>query len=410
MKKTLSLICVLATILVACTKENSTSTPFIEVDQENISMDFEGGSVNIKVTSNVATETVIKYENGEKWIFLTPKKLKGNGVLSFTFEKYLDYDSERRAIATISGDGIEKTINILQTGRPKPVATDLDLDIYNVYSDVEGGSYTVNVATAGEWTATSDSPDWCSVENGGAMGVGAFKIIVSESTDFQYRTANVKVVSGELERNVFVQHVGTKIGDLVWANSNVDEPDTFGKNCEVRGKLYQWNSKNGFPSYSANDHGDPDTIVPGYVGGPVDSMSETWTEENDPCPDGWRVPSWDEVKTLIGAEETTPKFWFDYWMANGMSVAGAYVGLDRTLMEAECKKGSLNGAIFIPQAGRIDRDTCTQYDWWDVCIWTSTNVGQTWDMHGVWMNGNQDYSVTDWFGSMSAMSVRCVKK
>lgn len=400
------LFCACAGLLLSC---NKTVTPSLETDTETITATTDGGDFNVKVTCNVSTTVGIVYETGDGWISLMPKVLSGDGTLLFRISKFLDYDAVRSATATITGDGVRKEIKITQNGRPKPVATALDLDVYNIYSDVEGGSYSVSVATAGEWNAVSDE-EWCTVENGTAIGVGQFTVKVAESTDYQYRTANVKVTSGTLERTVFVQHVGTKIGELVWANANVDDPDTFGRNCQVRGKLYQWNSKTGYPSYSANDHGDPDKVVPGFTGGAVDSHSETWTEENDPCPDGWRVPTWDELKTLIGSNLPTPTFWFDYWMDNGMEVAGAYVGLDREVMKTECGPGHMNGAIFIPQAGTIDRDKCTQENWWSVVLWTSTNVGQTWDMHGIWLDGNNNCGVDGWYGSMSGLSVRCVKK
>ncbi len=399
------LLCVCAGVLLSC---NKSEDPALETDVDRIEATSDGGNFNVKVSCNVATDTEITYESGDGWIFLMPKVLKGNGTLLFQISKFLDYDATRTATATISGDGVKKTIVISQTGRPKPVATDLDLSVYNIYADVEGVETTVSVSTAGEWTAVSDA-DWCKVENGSAIGIGEFKVKVEESTDYKYRTANVKVKAGSLERTVFVQHVGTKIGDVVWANSNVDDPDTFGKNCQVRGKLYQWNAKVGYPSYSANDKGDTETVVPGFVGGAKDVHSETWTEENDPCPEGWRVPTKSEFETLLAIDQATPKFWFDYWMANGMSVAGAYVGLDRELMKSECGPGNLNGAIFIPQAGLINRDSCKQEDWWDAALWTATNVGQTWDMWGLWMNGNGDYGFS-WYGSASGLSVRCVLK
>ena len=406
-----NILCILAMagFTLACKPGDKPSgAASIELDQEEITTDFNGGTYNIKVTANIPTKTTITYSEGDGWIFLTPAVLKGDGVLSFQISKFLDYDVTRTATATIEGSGVTKKITIKQDGRPKPQATELDLDKYNVYADVEGGSYEITVSTAGDWTAISSAPEWCSVSDGSAIGVGKFTITVSESTDYKYRTAEVKVVAGQLERTVLVQHVGTKIGDIVWANANVDDPDTFGRNCEVRGKLYQWNQKIGFPSYSADDHGDPDTIVPGYTGGAVDSHSETWTEENDPCPDGWRVPTMAELKALIG--ENGQNFYFDYWKTMGMSVAGVYAGIDKETIKAECKKGHLNGAIFIPQAGRINRDTCKQDNWWNVMLWSCENVGQTWDMHGVWLDGEQGYNFEDWHGSMEALSVRCVLK
>lgn len=420
MKKTLFACLACVGILLSCTKENETpSNPTLTTDMEAINVDSEGGSVNLKVTANVGTTTTITYDSGDGWITLMPKVLKGDGVLAFTFSKFLDYDATRTAKATIKGDGVEKVIPITQTGRPKPVATELDLDKYNVYADVIGGSFDIAVATAGEWTATSDA-DWCTVENGTALGVGTFTIKVAKSEDYQYRTANVKVTSGSLERTVFVQHVGTKIGDIVWANANVDQPDTFGETCETLGLLYQWNTKKGYPSYTVqntNDtgcSGDTGTVVPGFEGGAVDAMAEKWAEENDPCPDGWRVPTHEELKKLIG-DDAPPanKFTVDFWKLQGMAVSGAFCGLDREIMKAECTRGNLNGAIFIPIAGKVNRDTGTQDEWWNVMLWSSECVGQTWDMFGIWMcsaNDSDAYGTGVWYGSKTAMSVRCVKK
>lgn len=394
-----------AAMFAACESEETQS---LEVDVETLTATTDGGEFNVKVQSNVATKTTVEYQDGSGWVFLMPSYLKGDGTILFQIGKFLDYDAERKAVATIVGDGVRKEITITQTGRPKPEATDLDLDIYNVYADVEGGTFPIAVATAGEWFAESDA-DWCTIEDGTAIGVGTFKINVSESTDYRYRTANVTVKAGSLERKVYVQHVGTKIGELVWANANVDDPDTFGKNSAVRGQLYQWNSKKGYPTYSANDHGEYDGVIPGFETGAKDTMTDKWAEENDPCPDGWRVPTLDEFKVLLGLDEPTKRFWFDYWMTNGMPVAGAYVGLDPAVMQTDCGPGHMGGAIFIPQAGSISRDSGKQENWWGAELWTGSNVGQTWDMWGIWMDGNQNIG-TSWYGSMFGRSVRCVLK
>lgn len=372
-------------------------------------MDFEGGSLNIKVSCNVETLTTVYYEEGDGWIFVLPRHLWGDGTLSITVDRYSGMDADRHAVARIVGQGVEKEIRFTQTHKPKPVATDLDLDRMNIYADVEGGNWTVGVSTAADWTATSPA-SWCKITGGTGRGVGEFTVTVEPSTDYQYRTAEVSVKSGTLERILLVQHVGTRIGNAVWANANVDDPDTFGANCEVRGKLYQYNSKVAYPSYAANDHASSTDPVPGFVTGEFDVMSETWKEENDPCPDGWRVPTIDELAELIGAGQPTPRFWFDYWMLKERSVAGAYVGLDRIILQDEVTKDDMMGAIFIPQTGRIDRMSGVMNDWWDVALWSCTNVGQTWDMHYVWMNGNQDYSITDWAGSRFGQGVRCIKK
>lgn len=403
--KYLILIFAAALLAAACDKTSSAIT----TDQEEINVDFEGGSVNLKVTCGTESLTTVTYEEGDGWVFTLPRHLWGSGIITFTIDRYSGMDTDRHAVATIVSKGAEKAIRITQTHKPKPVATDLDLDRENIYADVEGGSWTIGVTTAGDWTATSSVP-WCTVSSGSGTGTGSFGITVARSTDYQYRTAEILVRSGSLERTLLVQHVGTRIGDAVWANANVDEPDTFGENCEVRGKLYQYNSKVPYPCYAANDHASSTDPVPGFITGEFDVMSETWAEENDPCPDGWRVPSIDELSALIGAGQPSPRFWFDYWMQKERSVAGVYAGLDRIILQDEVTKDDMKGAIFIPQTGRIDRFTGVMNDWWDVALWSCTNVGQTWDMHYVWMNGNQDYSITDWAGSRFGQGVRCIKK
>ncbi|MCQ2142813.1 MAG: BACON domain-containing protein [Bacteroidales bacterium] len=404
MKKLFQAGILLLAFAVACEKTPSTE---IITDKDIIQIGFEGGKDRIHVDCESATKTTIKYETGEGWIFLMPTYLKpGGGWLDFQINRFNVIGETRTAVAEIvAGDNV-KSIQITQSGKAQPEATDLDLDKYNVYAEVEGGSFDIEVTAATAWTATCDE-SWLTIKNGSSASSGKFTIEVPASEDFAYRAATVKVSLGQITREVLVQHGGVRICDRVWATSNGDDPDTFTQCCDERGKLYQYNSKVGFPSYSADDHGDTETVVPGFEGGQVDVHSEVWAEEYDPCPAGWRVPSKSEFEALLSiGTSTTPYFYFDFYKAQGMAVAGAFVGLDREILK-ECTKADMQGAIFIPQAGMINRDDCKQGDWWDAAVWTATNVGQTWDMWGLWLNGNQDYGFA-WWGSRTGASVRCV--
>ena len=86
------------------------------------------------------------------------------------------------------------------------------------------------------------------------------------------------------------------IADACWAMSNVGAPGTFVDNSEDKGMLYQWNRKIG---WSATN---PRTSSPaGQSWNSVSSSDSVWEAANDPCPDGFRVPTDTEIQNLISA-------------------------------------------------------------------------------------------------------------
>jgi uncharacterized protein (TIGR02145 family) len=96
------------------------------------------------------------------------------------------------------------------------------------------------------------------------------------------------------------------INGVVWATRNVDAPGTFAACPESYGMFYQWNRNIGWSSIDplVNSNGGTtwDTSAPGTPSG------DEW--ENDPSPAGWRVPTYDEINTLldtdkVSQEETT---------------------------------------------------------------------------------------------------------
>ncbi|MDE5639989.1 MAG: gliding motility-associated C-terminal domain-containing protein [Odoribacter sp.] len=81
---------------------------------------------------------------------------------------------------------------------------------------------------------------------------------------------------------------GVLINDVCWAESNVDEPGTFAATPEVWGMLYQWNRKKGWPTKQPTSEWTNHS-----------SNGERWETINDPCPKGWRVPTIEELETLL---------------------------------------------------------------------------------------------------------------
>ena len=90
---------------------------------------------------------------------------------------------------------------------------------------------------------------------------------------------------------------GVVINGIRWATRNVDMPGTFAATPESFGMLFQWNRRKG---WNVRDErmGVWDSSVPTGV---------EWEIENDPCPEGWRVPTADELRSLqdAGSEWTS---------------------------------------------------------------------------------------------------------
>jgi uncharacterized protein (TIGR02145 family) len=81
---------------------------------------------------------------------------------------------------------------------------------------------------------------------------------------------------------------GVCLGGLMWAKYNVDEPGTFATSNALHGKIYKFGRKQAYPSMGAGTW-------------TVTAIDERgwWTEDNDPCPEGWRMPSLLDMQNLI---------------------------------------------------------------------------------------------------------------
>jgi hypothetical protein len=84
------------------------------------------------------------------------------------------------------------------------------------------------------------------------------------------------------------------INGVRWATCNVDQPGTFAGSPESPGMFYQWNRKKGWPAT-------------GSVTGWDNSLptGDSWEKENDPSPTGYRVPTYDEIKTLLDTDKVS---------------------------------------------------------------------------------------------------------
>ena len=116
---------------------------------------------------------------------------------------------------------------------------------------------------------------------------------------------------------------GVKINGVIWAPCNVDAPGSFAAKPEDPGMFYQWNRKKAWPA--TGEVTGWDTTIP---------EGSAWEKSNDPSPAGWRVPTLDEIKTLLDTEKVTNE-WITLNGVNGRKFT------DRTSGKS----------IFLPAAG-----------------------------------------------------------
>ena len=124
---------------------------------------------------------------------------------------------------------------------------------------------------------------------------------------------------------------GVLINGVVWATCNVDMPGTFASQPNKAGMFYQWNRNIGWSS--------TDPLVNSNGGTTWDDSTPTgnsWEPENDPCPNGWRLPTHAEQESLINSGS----FWGEL-----DGVSGRYYGYYGS---------SSDQRVFFPAAGFRD--------------------------------------------------------
>ena len=80
---------------------------------------------------------------------------------------------------------------------------------------------------------------------------------------------------------------GVLIDGVFWSEYNVDAPGTFTPTPEAFGMFYQWNSNVPIA------HGETMRIK--------DITEPVWEDANNPCPDGWRIPTLEETERLFSS-------------------------------------------------------------------------------------------------------------
>lgn len=191
---------------------------------------------------------------------------------------------------------------------------------------------------------------------------------------------------------------GVEINGVVWATRNVNAPGTFTKKPTDAGMLYQWNRKVGWSMV------DPVKATDGreeWNGSGAREMSRNqgskWLPENDPCPNGWRVPTSDEIAKLCRAKNVNSE-----WIKETVTSAGRKF--------TDNKNGN---SIFIPvtafrasKTGRLSNEMMRSTDDGYGEYWSSSSQG---DYADGWRFNDQNIFAKVPSIWTNAQSIRCVR-
>jgi len=136
------------------------------------------------------------------------------------------------------------------------------------------------------WTSSDASV--ASVENGVVTANSVGNATITASAGDKTATCVVTVTS-----NPFYD-AGVVINGVKWATRNVDDFGTFAPTPESLGMFYQWNRQKAWAATGSVTGWDSS-----YPTG------NTWAAENDPCPNGWRVPTSAEIESLLNTTYVT---------------------------------------------------------------------------------------------------------
>ena len=218
----------------------------------------------------------------------------------------------------------------------------------------DGGTYELTVTGNESWTAkltesNSSAQDWCTLSATSGTGKTVITLTVKPSTSFVKNRSLLIEVSGDnttlksrvLQETMVLGEDEILINGMVWSTKNVGSPGTFVISPDEIGQLYQFNRKVGYPTGPQDD--------PAPANWPADYTNDNtnWLTENDPSPEGWRVPTtqemaalWEKGATWVTAAQT------------GFKIDGIIIGVDEATAKRATKDNLKQlGCLFLPQSG-----------------------------------------------------------
>ena len=355
----------------------------------------------------VTDGTVKAGQTGHFYITTTPFGMTAGSELTVTVtasgEDYIVKKNMERDVTFAPGK-----VNHVTNIAVSPVASVSVIPEYIAPSFVSG-SFDISVEADGVWTATQTegSESWLHLSETSGDSDATVSVTLDALTgDSNVQTAYVTFSTADRKAVLTVQHgYAQQIGDLVWAKANVGEPDMFASSPDDPGLLYQYGSKVGWNR--ENPEQAPEGMPLGDKSGPA-----VWTEENDPCPEGWRVPTREEMESLVGASHESVTFGWVETSQSGFLVNGAVLGLENSVAKT-ATKDNMNGGIFLPCSGNRNMSHGKYQNGHMATMTTATRTNaNNWDSYKLTITSDTEYVLPcdnwGWDGTNAALPVRCI--
>ena len=176
------------------------------------------------------------------------------------------------------------------------------------------------------------------------------------------------------------------INGVEWATRNVDAAGTFAAAPEEYGMFYKWNDRTAWPSTGNVSWNSTSYPAAG------------WAEINDPCPEGWQVPTKAEQAVLLDTEKVT-RVWTTRNGVNGARFTDKTSG----------------ASVFLPGAGyRYHSDGKIEGQGNNGLYWSATFDADIYAWHMIFNSSGGGGQYGNNSGTATyihvAKSVRCVKK
>ncbi len=238
----------------------------------------------------------------------------------------------------------------------------------------DGGTYELTINGNESWTAelvnsNSSTNQWCTLSETSGEGKSVISISITPTTSFvKNRTVIIEVSSGTkvlkskiLQETMVLGEDEVLINGMIWSTKNIDEPGSFVNSPDEIGHLYQFNRKIGYPN------GPQDDPAPSNWPSSYTNDGTNWLTENDPSPQGWRIPTTEEMAALWGIGAT--------WVTKdqtGFKCDGIIIGVDEATAKRATKDNLKQlGCLFLPQSGWRNESGIMDRTW--LCAVRSAN-------------------------------------